>query len=115
MAPPDISTLNATEPCPLSNATTDTSPVAYAWMFLAIEIIYKWTPIFVLIMGFIGNIMSLLVTTKRDNRKISTCVYMAGLAIVDSCVLVVNTLHLVLVGHRIGKGLGANLLFLRYV
>lgn len=49
------------------------------------------------VFGLPGNLMSLLVTLRKDNRRISTCVYMAALAIVDSGVLINTTLHKILV------------------
>ncbi len=47
-----------------------------------------WIPI-VLPIGLIGNILSIIVTLQRNNRKISCCVYMAGLAVSDTIVLCV--------------------------
>jgi hypothetical protein len=57
--------------------------------------------------------MSLLVTLKKENRQIGTCIYMAGLAVVDSFVLIITMTYRVLVFHGLGKGLEANLGFLR--
>ena len=46
-----------------------------------------WLPI-VIPAGLIGNTLSFLVMMRPHNRKISCCVYMAGLAIADNAMLV---------------------------
>ncbi|XP_064619614.1 uncharacterized protein LOC135483044 [Lineus longissimus] len=57
--------------------------------------------------------MSLMITMKKDNRQISTCVYMAGLAIVDTCVLLFSEiLWKLLISHGLGPGLESNFAFL---
>jgi hypothetical protein len=38
--------------------------------------------------GLFGNVMSIIVTLQKDNRRISTCNYMAALAMADTIVLV---------------------------
>ena len=40
--------------------------------------------------GMIGNFLSLAVMLRRHNRRISCCVYMAALAVTDSCSLFVG-------------------------
>jgi hypothetical protein len=47
----------------------------------------KWVPVFYVPFGVVGNITSFLVTTKKSNRNISTCVYMSALSVVDTMVL----------------------------
>jgi hypothetical protein len=86
---------------------------SYAWMQFGTEILTKWFQIFTMIIGIPGNIMSLLVTLKKGNRQIGTCIYMAALAIVDSFVLIIVMTYKVLVFHGLGKGLEANHVFLR--
>ena len=49
-----------------------------------------WLPILVPV-GFVGNILSILVMTSKQNIKISCCVYMSILAIVDNIMLCVAT------------------------
>jgi uncharacterized protein YybS (DUF2232 family) len=44
--------------------------------------------ILVILFGLPGNAMVFLVATKPSNRHLSTCTYMAGLALADSFVLV---------------------------
>ena len=46
-----------------------------------------WFPILVPI-GFVGNILSFLVMIKPNNRKISTCIYMAAISINDNLMMV---------------------------
>ena len=44
---------------------------------------------FVVVIGFLGNVLSLAVMLKRKNRKITCCVYMACLACTDNlCIFV---------------------------
>ena len=45
------------------------------------------------VVGIIGNMLTLLVTTTKENRRISSCVYMAALSVVDTMVLVVPPLY----------------------
>ena len=79
------------------------------------EVIYKWWPFFTATIGICGNTMSLLITTQRDNRRHSTCVYMAGLAIVDTCFEFVVSAYKILVFHFVGENMHENLAFLRFV
>jgi hypothetical protein len=85
----------------------------YPLMLFVIEVLAKWWPIVTLTLGFTGNVMSFLVMTKKENRQISCCIYMAGLSIVDSLVLVGLMLYMTLVSHGLGGNLYANLMFLR--
>jgi hypothetical protein len=88
---------------------------SYGWMLLATDILTMWWPICTILFGIFGNILSLLVTTKKDNSRISTCVYMAGLACVDTCVLIAVALYKLMISHRLGEGMDESLLFLRFV
>ena len=45
-----------------------------------------WFPILAPL-GFVGNILSFLVMTKASNRKMSTCIYMAGISINDNLMM----------------------------
>ena len=47
-----------------------------------------WFPILFPI-GFLGNILSFLVMIKPNNRKMSTCIYMAAISVNDSAMLAV--------------------------
>jgi hypothetical protein len=42
----------------------------------------------IVVMGIPGNILSIFVTLQRQNRRISTCVYMTALASADTMVLI---------------------------
>ena len=44
----------------------------------------------VVVTGLVGNILSLAVMVKSHNRRISCCVYMAALAVTDSCSLLMG-------------------------
>jgi hypothetical protein len=59
---------------------------------IAVMIFDAWVPLFTFIFGVIGNVTAFIVTTKKGNRKISTCVYMSGLSVVDTTLLV-TVLH----------------------
>jgi hypothetical protein len=78
-------------------------PVAsYLAMEIGLIILKEWMVYPMFAFGFFGNLISLLITTKRENRRITTCIYMTILAIIDNLFLttwVVNNLLL-------EKGLG---------
>ncbi|XP_064635362.1 proteinase-activated receptor 2-like [Lineus longissimus] len=77
---------------------------------LVTSLLYRWFTVVVIGLGVPGNIMSLLITLKQDNRHISTCIYMAGLAIVDTGLLIMMILYKTLRLH--GQGLDGNWTFL---
>ena len=45
-----------------------------------------WFPLLVPI-GWFGNILSFLVMIKPNNRKVSTCIYMAAISINDNVMM----------------------------
>ena len=47
-----------------------------------------WVYITVIPIGILGNIVCILVVSKKQNRKASSCVYMGALAIADTVVLI---------------------------
>jgi hypothetical protein len=53
---------------------------------------YSGVPSFIL--GIPGNILILLLASRPQNRNISASVYMRAMAVVDSIVVVVATLHI---------------------
>ena len=60
------------------------------WFYKAGQQINRyWFPI-IIFFGIPGNILSFLVMSKKSNRKISSCVYMAALAWCDFGVLVIG-------------------------
>ncbi|XP_064631722.1 thyrotropin-releasing hormone receptor-like [Lineus longissimus] len=80
------------------------------------ELLYKWWMVVGVGLGVPGNMMSLLITMKDDNRQISTCIYMAALAIVDTGVLIVSEMmYKLCVSHRLVRGLEGNRLFLSFM
>ena len=46
-----------------------------------------WSPILVPI-GLVGNVLSFLIMIKPNNRKLSTCIYMAAISVNDSMMMV---------------------------
>ena len=58
----------------------------YMTFKLARYIAYYWFPILIP-MGLVGNTLSFLVMIKPNNRKISTCIYMAAISINDSLLM----------------------------
>ena len=47
-----------------------------------------WVP-FLVPLGLVGNTLSFLVMMKPSNRRMSTCVYMAGISINDNIMMVI--------------------------
>ncbi|XP_064642987.1 growth hormone secretagogue receptor type 1-like [Lineus longissimus] len=70
-------------------ATTEVDPAV-----LTLRILYKiftqYVFAVVVVLALFGNVMSILVTVQKDNRKISTCNYMTALAVVDSNVTIAH-------------------------
>ncbi|ELT89873.1 hypothetical protein CAPTEDRAFT_27304, partial [Capitella teleta] len=59
---------------------------------IGLKIHRYWMPVIILL-GWIGNILSLAVFSRPKNRKISCCLYMCGLAVTDSCVILASTYY----------------------
>ena len=55
--------------------------------------IRKWWTLIVIPVGIVGNILTLLVFLRRQNRAISVCVYLAALAACDTAVLLATGLN----------------------
>ena len=67
---------------------------------VALQINYYWFPILIPI-GIVGNTLSFLVMIKPNNRKMSTCIYMAAISINDNIMMclalhnwIVSTQHI---------------------
>ena len=60
-----------------------------------------WFPILVPI-GLVGNTLSFLVMIKPNNRKVSTCIYMAAISVNDN-VMMCLVIHQWLIGTRIHR------------
>ena len=77
-----------------SNYTRELSVAEQAKSYLlyraGVGIHTYWLPVLVPV-GFVGNILSILVMTSNQNIKISCCVYMSILAIVDNIMLCLAT------------------------
>ena len=74
--------LNRTE-----NSTSFMDEVeAYMTFKIASGINYYWFPILAPI-GLVGNTLSFLVMIKPNNRKVSTCIYMAAISINDNLLM----------------------------
>jgi hypothetical protein len=56
-------------------------------------------------LGVIGNMTSFLITTKKSNRNISTCVYMSALSVVDTMVLFSILCYRTLFVHGLGDAI----------
>ena len=68
---------------------------SYTTFKIAIFLVRYWFPVLVPI-GLVGNILSFLVMIKPNNRKMSTCIYMAAISINDNIMMLV-CLHYYLV------------------
>ena len=72
----------------------------YTTYFIARYIAYYWFLVLIPL-GLVGNILSFLVMMKPNNRKLSTCIYMAAISLSDNlmiclvihdyCISVMNT------------------------
>ena len=68
---------------------------SYTTFKIAVFLVSYWFPVLVPI-GLVGNILSFLVMIKPNNRKMSTCVYMAAISNNDNIMMLV-CLHYYLV------------------
>ena len=72
-------------------ATDDYTALKDALMVLQKQFFYTY-----IVLGLFGNFMTFLISISKENRKISVCVYMCGLSIVDSIVLIDTFLYRIL-------------------
>jgi hypothetical protein len=70
----------------LKNATSPHFPV----LETAFLVLTRYLWMLPVLAGLPGNLLSILVALQRDNRKVSTCVYMVALAGADSLTLAEN-------------------------
>ncbi|XP_064647142.1 thyrotropin-releasing hormone receptor-like [Lineus longissimus] len=75
-----------------ANATASTSrdPPYYHALQLGYFILQHYVPVISGILGIFGNISAFLVTTKKENRRNSSCVFMSAMAVADTLFLVVK-------------------------
>jgi hypothetical protein len=72
---------------------------------MALVGLLKWPPLVYIPFGVVGNLTSFLVTTKKGNRNISTCVYMSALSVVDTMVLLSALFYRLLFAHDLGTAI----------
>jgi surface polysaccharide O-acyltransferase-like enzyme len=85
------------------DVTTDISEHPYWILEITFQALHKWVPFFAISFGVTGNILSFLVTTKKENRRVSTCVFMSALSVVDTGVLLAALFYRLLISHGLGK------------
>ncbi|XP_064637312.1 cysteinyl leukotriene receptor 1-like [Lineus longissimus] len=81
---PQLDTLDASSTAVRTLPWVDPEEYALNLVFL-ITTRYSW--IVIIAVGLFGNVMSIIITLQKDNRKISTCNYMTALAMADTVVL----------------------------
>ena len=57
---------------------------AHQGLRVAFFVLKRICPVIIVIIGMFGNTVSLLITTRKEYRDISTMVYMSGLAVLDN-------------------------------
>ena len=98
----NTSTMSQTSGEGLLNITKDTF-IEDAQSYLTFKIagfLGKYWFIILVPIGFVGNTLSFLVMIKPNNRKISTCIYMAGISINDNIMMCLATHHWLLSGMK---------------
>jgi hypothetical protein len=76
----------------LEPMTSDkTSELDFTLMASVLSFFGKYFWLISVVFGIPGNILSFMICMLKENRKFSTCIYMAGLAFVDSIFLVAVT------------------------
>ena len=73
---------------------------SYSIFKIANLIMIYWLPVLIPI-GLVGNTLSFLVMVKPNNRKMSTCIYMATISINDNIMMLCNSMPLVRLGLTI--------------
>ena len=80
-------TLNSTEPTETETVNVFMVEVNSMIIFKIANILAKfWIPVLVPI-GLVGNTLSFLVMIQPNNRKMSTCIYMAAISINDNMMI----------------------------
>ena len=64
-------------------------------------VIHKYGFIVLMPFGFTGNVLSLCVMLKPNNRRLSTCIYMSAIAINDNVMLALGLWHFFIVGLKV--------------
>ena len=71
----------------------------------AIEVLKMWIAFPCAALGIFGNVVTLCVTTKKENRRLTTCIYMSALAVIDNAFLVAWVTYSLMVYHGLGDGI----------
>ena len=90
--------MNSSTVEPITNAVTVAPYLQFLMVFTM-----KWPPFVYVPLGIFGNVTTFLVTIKKSNRRISTCVYMTALSVVDANVLLSVFFYKALIVHGLGK------------
>ena len=86
--------LNLTQKMETTTAMEDTfmeKVETFKTFKIATSLNMYWFPVLIPL-GFVGNTLSFLVMVKPNNRKMSTCIYMAGISINDN-IMMFESLH----------------------
>lgn len=68
------------------------SPTPGLYLY-TIEVLIRYIPPVILILGTFGNVLSFIVLTRRPMRSVSTYLYLAVLSVMDTVVLLVGLLN----------------------
>ena len=68
------------------------SPDNFVWIAQAQRFILLYYPPFAILIGFVGNILTVIVMSQKKNLKLTTCVYMIALSVVGNFILMVYAL-----------------------
>jgi hypothetical protein len=77
----------------------------YSFMRIVYDFMYKYVLVIVAIFGIPGNLVTMLVNLRKQNRKLSVCVYMTATAIADNVVLTAAISYLVCVTWGYGTAI----------
>ena len=69
-------------------STVDPHSDVIQLMQVIYEILTKYIWMITVVVGIPGNMLSIVVTTREQNRRLSPCVYMTAMAVVDTLQLV---------------------------
>ena len=57
----------------------------------------------VCVIGFIGNVISLVVLLQPHNKRLSCCLYLAGLAVNDNCIIYIAMHYWFVISLQVGN------------
>ena len=86
------------------NLSSDVTPGEDYWYLkLAYDIFADYIWMVPVVFGVPGNIISAFVATRKQNRHVSTCIYMTALAITDTMLLLQLVWYYPIVAWNLGK------------